>query len=108
MNREINSLDSLGAIIDMSFDNFKSSITMDATLTLGDILNLITVLELSYNDLKQRKDAIISNVASGVRSKDDPVIVEVLNNLYAEMLKIEEKVTYLKEKKAELIQKGVI
>lgn len=89
----------LGEVIDLDQTQFEE---MTSTYNLGDIKNLILVLENTYNYLRINKDGIIDLVTKGVRKKDDPEVVRALNGLYAEMTKIELKVTHLKTRAEDL------
>lgn len=90
---------SLGAVIDLDQDKFEEEVK---TRTLGEINNLILVLEHTYHDLCVRKDGVIDLVTTGKRKKDDPEVKTALEGLYAEMTKIELKVTHLKTRAGEL------
>lgn len=96
----------IGAIIDMPLDEFKEELVKQKT-NIGTMNNLIMYFNSIYADLKTRKDGIINLVVKEGRSKEDPEIKTALNGLYAEMVKIEEKLLYLNEKVKELIDLGV-
>lgn len=89
----------LGEVIDLDQTEFEK---MVSTYNQGNLNNLILVLENTYNLLRSQKDAIIHLVTSGKRKKDDPQVTTALNGLYAEMTKIELKVTHLKTRVADL------
>jgi hypothetical protein len=95
----------LGSIIDMPMDEFKKQI-IEQKLNIGTISNLILYLESTYSVLCKRKDAVIELVTKGERTSDDPEVKKAINGLFAEMLKTEDKVLYLKERKNELIDLG--
>ena len=96
----------LGAIVDMSFKDFEEELKRQQ-VNIGTINNLILHLESVYADLRIRKDGIITLVAKGEYSKDDPQITSSLKGLYVEMIKVEQKITYLKQRQKELIHVGV-
>lgn len=87
----------MGEVIDMTMDKFAQSLD-DQKVNLGTMQNLILWLENTYAQLRACKDEIISRCMAGVMSKDAPEVQKSLNGLYAEMLKTEEKVVYLKER----------
>ena len=91
----------LGRIVDMSLEDFKEELVKQK-VSIGVISNLKLNLVCTYNDLVVRKDAVIKSIADGAQSKDDPLVMSVLNGLYAEMTKIEQKVLYLTERIKEL------
>lgn len=92
----------LGAIVDMPIEKFKEELIEQKT-NIGTINNLILHLEMTYNDMRQRKDAVLKLVFEGKNSKDDPDIQKSLKGLYAEMTKIEQKITWLKDRSKELV-----
>lgn len=93
----------LGVLIDQDQTTFEEETTKD--LFLGDVNNLILVLENTYHLLRTQKDGVIDLVSKGQRKRDDPEVLSTLNGLYAEMTKIELKVTYLKTKRDDLTKK---
>lgn len=93
----------IGAIIDMPMDEFEKQL-IEQKVNLGIINNLILYLSTIYADLKTKKDGVLNLVFNGEYKKDDKVIKEALEGLYAEMTKIEQKVTFLKSKKKDLLK----
>lgn len=91
----------LGAIIDCDQEVFEKSL-VEQNMNVGDMNNLILVLENTYNLLRSQKDGVIDLVTSGQRTKDDPEVKKCLEGLYAEMTKIEMKVTHLKTRVKDL------
>ena len=85
-----------GKIIDMPFDEFKEEL-IKQKVNVGTMKTLILWFESIYAELRGRKDQIIQLVHRGVYKKEDPEVSKSLNGLYAEMTKIEQKVTYLKD-----------
>lgn len=92
----------LGAIIDMPQEQFEEELVKQKT-NIGTVNNLILTLTSVYNDFKQRKDAVLELVFNGTRDKEDPEIKKSLEGLYAEMTKLELKITHLKERQKALI-----
>lgn len=96
----------VGVLIDMPIEDFKSQV-IEQKINVGTLSSLIVYFESLYAELKGRKDAVMNLVFEKGRSKDDPEIKNTLNGIYAEMLKIEEKVVYMKSRVKELIDVGV-
>lgn len=92
----------IGEIIDMPLEDFKKELIAQH-VNIGTINNLILWFESIYAELSGRRTAIIDLVRKGIRAKDDEEVVKSLEGLYAEMLKIEQKVVYLKETKEKLL-----
>lgn len=95
----------IGKIIDLPLEDFERELK-EQKVNIGTINNLILNLESIYNELKTRKDGVLKLVFKGIKSKDDPEISKCLNGLYAEMVKTEQKITYLKQRSKELIDVG--
>lgn len=92
--------ESLGGLVDLDQTEFEQRVVSDCNL--GSVNNLTLVLENTYHLLRSQKDSIIDLVTSGKRKKDDPEVNTALSGLYAEMTKIELKVTFLKTRAKEL------
>lgn len=92
----------LGKIIDLSLEDFEKELK-EQKVNIGTMNNLILNLEGAYFELRTRKDGVLDLVFKGGKSKDDPEIKKALDGLYAEMTKIEQKITYLKQRVKELI-----
>lgn len=92
----------LGKIIDLSLEDFEKELK-EQKVNIGTMNNLILNLESAYFELRVRKDAVLDLVFKGGKSKDDPEIKKSLDGLYAEMTKVEQKITYLKQRVKELI-----
>ena len=73
----------LGTIVDLPFGEFVKQLE-EQKVNIGVNNNLILMLEGTYNALRVRKEA-------------------VLNGLYAEMTKLEQKIVYLKERSKKLL-----
>ena len=87
---------SLGTVIDMPFADFKK---YALTLNIGVVSTLILSLEAAYNQLRLCKDGCVELALTN--STDE--VKQAINSLYAEMIKTEEKITFLKELKESLI-----
>lgn len=101
----------IGQIIDMPMEDFESELKRQE-VNIGTINNLILNLEAQYNELRQRKDAVLNLVFEGHLDKDNPQIDgislnDVLSSLYAEMTKVEQKIVFLKNRVKELIDVGI-
>lgn len=92
----------LGAIIDMPQEQFEEELIKQKT-NIGTVNNLILTLESVYGDFRQRKDSVLDLVFKGVKDKDDPEVKKALDGLYAEMTKLELKITHLKKRQKDLI-----
>ena len=92
----------IGKIVDLSLADFEREL-IEQKVNIGTINNLILNLEAIYHELSGRKEAVLDLVFKKVKSKDDPEIKKALDGLYAEMIKVEQKITYLKQRSAELI-----
>ena len=92
----------IGKIVDLSLEDFEKELKIQK-VNIGTINNLILNLEGAYYELRVRKDKVMDLVLSHTKSKDDPEVKRVLDGLYAEMTKIEQKVVYLKQRSKELV-----
>lgn len=92
----------IGNIIDLPLEDFEKELVRQK-VNIGTINNLILNLEGAYFELRTRKDAVLDLVFKSGKSKDDPEIKKSLDGLYAEMIKVEQKITYLKQRSKELI-----
>ena len=92
----------IGKIIDMPLSDFEKEL-IEQKVSIGIINNLSLNLSGIYYDLKTRKDAVLNLVANGVRPKEDPEVKKCLDGLYAEMIKVEQKITFLKQRSEELV-----
>lgn len=93
----------IGQIVDLPLKDFKKEL-VHQKVNIGTINNLILNLEGAYYELRIRKEAILNLVFKGEKSKDDPEIKKALEGLYAEMIKTEQKITYLKQRSKELVK----
>ena len=92
----------IGKIIDLPLEDFEREL-VEQKVNIGTINNLILNLESIYFELRVRKDAILDLVFKGIKSKEDPEVKKSLDGLYAEMIKVEQKITYLKQRSKDLI-----
>ena len=90
----------LGRVIDLPFEDFKKELEVQK-VNIGVNNNLILLLTSTYNDLRNRKEAVLDLVFTGKKSKDE--VKPSLEGLYAEMTKLEQKITYLKERSKKLL-----
>lgn len=90
----------IGKIIDLSLADFEKEL-IEQQVNIGTINNLILNLESVYFELRTRKDAIIKASFEGTIDKEESQ--KAVNGLYAEMIKVEQKITYLKQRSKELI-----
>lgn len=84
----------LGVLIDSSMEDFKESVS---SYNVGVINSLILTLTEAYTELDGRKEAIMSSGEIYLEDKEKAV-----KGLFSEMLKIEEKVTYLRKRVGDL------
>lgn len=97
------SITAIGQIIDLPMKEFKKQLKEQHT-NVGTMNNLIHYLNGAYADLRQRKDTIMKSLESeNITSKDKKEIEKTVKGIYAELIKIEEKVVFLQDKVKELI-----
>ena len=72
----------LGRVIDLPFEDFKKELEVQK-VNIGVNNNLILLLTSTYNDLRNRKEAVLDLVFTGKKSKDE--VKPALEGLYAEM-----------------------
>lgn len=92
----------IGRIIDMSLEDFEKELVRQK-VNIGVMHNLELHLQGVYKDLVIRKESILKRCDEGSLNINDPEVDKALKGLYAEMLKIEDKVVFLKKKHKELI-----
>lgn len=90
----------LGRVIDLPFDQFVKELD-EQKVSIGVNNNLILLLSATYNDLRTRKEAVLDLVFTGKNTKEE--VKPVLEGLYAEMTKLEQKIVYLKERSKKLL-----
>ena len=97
------SITAIGQIIDQPMKDFKKSLEEQHT-NVGTMNNLIHYLNGAYADLRQRKDTIMKSMESeDLTNKDRKEIEKTVKGIYAELIKIEEKVLYLQDRVKELV-----
>ena len=97
------SITAIGQIVDQPMEDFKKSLEEQHT-NVGTMNNLIHYLNGAYADLRQRKDTIMKSLDSeDITPKDRKEIEKTVKDIYAELIKIEEKVVFLQDKVKELI-----
>lgn len=90
----------IGKIVDLSLEDFEKELVRQK-VNIGTINNLILNLEAVYFELRSRKDAILRANFNGTLQRAEAE--RVVSGLYAEMIKVEQKITYLKQRSKELI-----
>jgi hypothetical protein len=85
----------LGVLIDSSMEDFKKEADK---MNVGTINGLVLLMSSAYNELNARREAIMT---SDTISLDDKT--EAVKGLFCEMVKIEKKVTYLKNRAKDLL-----
>ena len=93
----------IGKIIDLPMEDFEREL-VEQKVNIGTMNNLILNLEAIYFDLRQRKDVLMQSVFEGRLTKEETD--EPIKGIYAEMIKLEQKITYLKAKVKELSDVG--
>lgn len=93
-----------GDIIDMPQGDFITKIE-EQKVPIGVLLNLKISLTGIYNNLNDRRKAIVFKINKGELEKNNDTI-GLLNGLYAEMTKIEMKVLYIVERVKQLQDVG--
>ena len=90
----------IGKIVDLSLEDFEKEL-IEQKVNIGTINNLILHLESIYFDFRTRKDAILKMKFE--QKIEEAEAQNAINGLYAEMIKIEQKITYLKQRSKELV-----
>lgn len=91
----------LGKLIDLPLDQFQSEIEQEQ-VNVGQCHTLILNLEAMYAELRGRKDLLVERSVSA-DDKENREIEKAVESVYAELFKIEQKVTYLKEREKTLL-----
>ena len=90
----------LGKIIDLSLEDFEKEL-IEQKVNIGTMNNLILNLEGAYFELRTRKDALLRTTFEGTITKAE--LDPVMSGIYAEMIKLEQKIVYLKQRVRELV-----
>lgn len=93
----------IGKIIDLPLADFEREL-LEQKVNIGTINNLILNLEGAYLEMKIRKDALIK--ANFENTIDKCKAQDAINGLYAEMIKVEQKITFLRQRSSELVDVG--
>lgn len=104
MSADSSFVSSIAQVVDAPQDQFEQEI-IDQHVNVGQLQNMIILLESIYGQFCVQKDMVVNSVVRGERTKDDPQVKSTLEGLYAEMTKIELKVTFLKNRRKELIRR---
>lgn len=104
MSADSSFVSSIAQVVDAPQDQFEQEI-IDQHVNVGQLQNMIILLESIYGQFCVQKDMVVNSVVRGERTKDDPQVKSTLEGLYAEMTKIELKVTFLKNRRKELIHR---
>lgn len=91
----MNEKSELGVLIDCSIEDFEEAVS---SYSVGVIKSLILTLNSVYQELSGRHEAVLASPTITLGDKETAV-----KGLFAEMLKIEEKVTYLEKRSKDLI-----
>lgn len=100
-SKEINQSSMIGRIVDLSLEDFKKEV-INQKIPIGVVHNLSLNLTGAYSELNVRKEGIINQILKGELDKEDEKVKSTLDGIYAEMIKIEQKVLYLKDREKEL------
>lgn len=99
-DKNVNQPSDLGRVVDMPFEKFKDELVKQQ-VNVGTMNNLILLLSSTYNDLRNRKEAVMNLVFSGKETESQ--VAPYLKAIYAEMTKLEQKIVYLKTRVKELL-----
>lgn len=88
------STSTIGVLIDCTMEEFEESVK---EYNVGVLNSLILTLTGTYSELEGRKEAVMSSDTISLEDKEKAV-----KGLFSEMIKIEEKVTYLKKRVGDL------
>lgn len=91
------SVSELGILIDSPLEEFKDGVSEYNVGTLNGLINTLTSV---YTELEGRKEVVMSSGNIPLDQKEKAV-----KGLFAEMLKIEEKVTFLRKRVKDLMPK---
>ncbi len=89
----------VGALIDMPMDTFKNEL-VNQQVNVGIMSNMVHLLSSVYSDLNLRRNEFVKRATENIISKDEAKLS--LEGVYAEMIKVEEKIVYLKKRISEL------
>lgn len=90
----------IGKIIDLPLEDFEKELVRQK-VNIGTVNNLILNLSGAYNELRVRKDTLIKLSLKDPESRTE--VERLVKGVYAEMIKTEQKITYLKQRSKELV-----
>lgn len=99
--QEVEEQTRLGQIVDMDFELFKSEVEAQH-VNIGVNNNLILMLESAYYDLRRRKEELMLRMFKGELPTEQ--VQPVINSIYAELTKLEQKIIWLKDRSRNLLQ----
>ena len=98
-----NSVTAIGQLVDLSMSDFKKYLK-ENNVNIGVMNTLIMSLNGAYYELKQRKEALMTMYTSDkTPAFQKKKIEKSIKGIYAELIKIEEKVVYLTETSKNLL-----
>ena len=97
------SVTAIGQLVDLSMSDFKKYLK-ENNVNIGVMNTLIMSLNGAYYELKQRKEALMAMYTSDkTPAFQKKKIEKSIKGIYAELIKIEEKVVYLTETSKNLL-----
>lgn len=89
-------IENIGTFIDLPIEEFKKMLFIQKC-NIGTLLNLKLILEVAFNELTTRKEEMVTKCTNKEIEAEDQKTKDILNGLYLEMMRIEEKHNYLTE-----------
>ena len=97
------SVTAIGQLVDLSMSDFKKYLK-ENNVNIGVMNTLIMSLNGAYYELKQRKEALMTMYTSDkTPAFQKKKIEKSIKGIYAELIKIEDKVVYLTETSKNLL-----
>lgn len=97
------SVTAIGQLVDLSMSDFKKYLK-ENNVNIGVMNTLIMSLNGAYYELKQRKEALMTMyTGDNTPAFQKKKIEKSIKGIYAELIKIEEKVVYLTETSKNLL-----
>ena len=97
------SVTAIGQLVDLSMSDFKKYLK-ENNVNIGVMNTLIMSLNGAYYELKQRKESLMAMYTSDkTPAFQKKKIEKSIKGIYAELIKIEEKVVYLTETSKNLL-----
>lgn len=97
------SVTAIGQLVDLSMSDFKKYLK-ENNVNIGVMNTLIMSLNGAYYELKQRKEALMTMYTSdNTPAFQKKKVEKSIKGIYAELIKIEEKVVYLTETSKNLL-----